>query len=190
MPANTSRAGIGANITHTIITIASILQLRLQMRLSLLLLLLLLWIVLAVRMRHQILMMHLICIRCGCTIWHRHRCWWGCMWFVLHRFKMIDLSINCWFLEVIVCWWWFIWQLIFSICEFNVIVPCCCYTWWWCWCGYCWCSRCRRTHRRRRLLTTRATCSWYSQFSVMKFIARLIVSLRLWWRLLQLRRFI
>lgn len=178
MPDTTSRATVVANIAHAIITIASVLQLR--MGLSLLLLL----IVLVIRMRHQILMMHLVRIRCGCTVGHRHCCRWGCVWFVLHRFEMIDLSINRWFFEVIVRGW-FVWQLILSICEFNVIVPCCCYTWWWCRCCYCWRSR-RRRHCRRRLLTTRRTCSRYGQFSVMELIARLIVRLRLWWRLLYL----
>lgn len=181
MPDATSRAPIVTNIANTIITIASVLQLR--MWLSLLLLLLLL-VVLAVRMRYQILVVHLVRIRCGCTVRHRHCGRWRCIvWFVLHRFEMIDLSINRWFFEVIVCRW-FVWQLIFPICEFNVIVPCCCHTRWWCWCCYCRWTCCR--HRRRRLLTTRRTCSWYSQFGVMQLIASLIVGLRLWRRLLYL----
>lgn len=186
MPVATSRAPIVTNIAHTIITIASVLQLRMWLSLLLLLRRLLL-IVLAVRMRYQILMVHLVRIRCGCTVRHRHCCRWRCMvWFVLHRFEMIDLSINRWFFEVIVCRW-FVWQLIFPICEFNVIVPCCCHTRWWCWCCYCrWSRCCCRHHRRRRLLTTRRTCSWYSQFGVMQLIASLIVGLRLWRRLLYL----
>lgn len=140
------------------------------MRLSMLLIILITLMCLC-----RILMMHLVCIRCWCTVCH-HRWWWRCMRFVLHRFKMINLSIYGWFLKVIVCRR-LIWQCIFCVCVLNVIIPCCRWRllWWWlcCWC--CLLTQWDATSSR--------TISRYSQFSIMQFIDS--THLRLRWSLLK-----
>lgn len=146
MAAATAHA-IVATVAHIITIVASILQLR--MWLSLLLLQLRRLLVILIIWMWYIRMMQLISIWGRCTVRHRHcHRWWRWMGFVLQRLKMIDLSINSWFLKVIVCWR-LIWQRIFCVCILNFIIPC--------WCSRCY-GCCWYGCRRRYLLTTR----WYA----------------------------
>lgn len=129
-------------------------------------------------------MMHLICIRCWCTIWHRcdmrlllSRCMCIAA-FMLHRFKMINLSINRWFFKIIICGWFF-WQRCFCIGINVTICPCSSII-----CSNNGCCRCTLFTKWR--WTGSIICciiiSCYWQFRIMELIVWLM-SLRLRWSL-------